>query len=96
MALSLYGLEIRNGPFGAASIVVGTACRKVPSGGSARGTLHRVLGRLGQAEACHLQVLDLARQIGSAGHEAHALAGLGRCARAIDRPAEAKRGCRRH
>ena len=29
---------------------------------------------------CHRQALDLAREIGSAWDEAHALAGLGRCA----------------
>jgi hypothetical protein len=41
---------------------------------------HRVTGGLVEAEACHQQALKLARAIGSAPHEAHALAGLGRCA----------------
>jgi len=45
-----------------------------------RGTLHRVTGDLAQAEGCHRQALDLTRQIGSSLDEAHALAGLGRCA----------------
>jgi len=45
-----------------------------------RGTLHRVSGDLAQAERCHQQALDLARAITSSWHEAHALAGLGRCA----------------
>ena len=40
--------------------------------------------------SCHQQALDLARQIGSALEEAHALAGLGRCARAAGRTAEAE------
>jgi tetratricopeptide (TPR) repeat protein len=53
------------------------------------GTLSRTRGDLGQARACHQQALDLARQIGSPPEEAHALAGLGRCARAGGRAAEA-------
>ena len=58
------------------------------------GTLHRVRGDLGQAESCHRQALDLARQIESPWDEAHALAGLGRCALAADRAAEAADGLR--
>jgi tetratricopeptide (TPR) repeat protein len=53
------------------------------------GTLHRDRGDLNQASACHLRALDLAREIGSSPDEAHALAGLGRCARAAGRTAEA-------
>ena len=45
-----------------------------------RGTLHRVSGDLAQAEGCHQQALELARAIASSWTEAHALAGLGRCA----------------
>jgi tetratricopeptide (TPR) repeat protein/transcriptional regulator with XRE-family HTH domain len=44
-----------------------------------KGTLHRVSGELAQAEQCHHQALEIARDIDS-WHEAHALAGLGRCA----------------
>ena len=47
------------------------------------GTLSRTRGDLGQARACHEQALDLARRIGIALEQAHALAGLGRCARAV-------------
>jgi tetratricopeptide (TPR) repeat protein len=39
-----------------------------------------VRGDLRQAGSCHRQALDLAREIGSGWDEAHALAGLGRCA----------------
>ena len=53
------------------------------------GTLHRVCGDLRQAGSCHQQALDLARQIGSAWDEAHALAGLGRCALAAGHTAKA-------
>jgi tetratricopeptide (TPR) repeat protein/transcriptional regulator with XRE-family HTH domain len=53
------------------------------------GTLHRVRGDLRQAGSCHQQALDLARQIGSAWDEAHALAGLARCALAAGHAAEA-------
>jgi hypothetical protein len=42
-----------------------------------------------QAGSCHQQALDLARQIGSSWGEAHALAGLGRCALAAGHAAEA-------
>jgi Tetratricopeptide repeat len=38
----------------------------------------------------HQQALDLAREIGSAWDEAHALVGLGRCALAVGRAADAK------
>jgi hypothetical protein len=42
--------------------------------------------------ACHQQALDVARQIDSPWDEAHALAGLGRCALAAGhtKPAEAR------
>ena len=53
------------------------------------GTLHRVRGDLDRAGACHRQALDLAREIGSSWDEAHALAGLGRCALAAGRTADA-------
>ena len=46
------------------------------------GTLHQAAGDLVRAEGYHQQALDLARQIGSSWDEAHALAGLGRCAQA--------------
>ena len=54
-----------------------------------RGALHRVSGELALAAGCHDQALDLAREIGSSWDEAHALAGLGRCALAAGRTAEA-------
>jgi tetratricopeptide (TPR) repeat protein len=60
-----------------------------------RGTLHRVSGEPGQAEECHQQALELARQIGSSWDEAHALAGLGRCALAADRTAGAEDNLRK-
>jgi hypothetical protein len=44
------------------------------------GTLHLASGELAQAEACHQQALVLARAVGGASEQAHALAGLGRCA----------------
>jgi tetratricopeptide (TPR) repeat protein len=56
---------------------------------NATGKLHRVSGNLAQADVCHQQALELARAIG-AWDEAHALAGLGRCALAADRTAEAQ------
>ena len=55
------------------------------------GTLHRVCGDLRQAGSCHQQALDLARQIGSSWDEAHALAGLGRCALAAGRHRRGRR-----
>jgi tetratricopeptide (TPR) repeat protein len=54
------------------------------------GTLHRVRGDLDQAVVCHRQALDLAREIDSSWDEAHALAGLGRCALAAGRTANAR------
>jgi len=48
-----------------------------------------VCGDLRQAGSCHQQALNQARQIGSASDEAHALAGLGRCALAASQNAEA-------
>jgi tetratricopeptide (TPR) repeat protein len=60
-----------------------TVCNK-------RGTLHRVSGDLAQAEGSHHQALELARQIGSSWDEAHALAGLGRCALAAGHATQAE------
>ena len=54
------------------------------------GTLHRVRGDLDPAGACHQRALDLAREIGSSWDEAHALAGLARCALAAGRTAKAE------
>jgi tetratricopeptide (TPR) repeat protein/transcriptional regulator with XRE-family HTH domain len=54
------------------------------------GTLHRVRGDIGQAEAHHQQALDLAREIASYWDEAHALAGLSRCALAAGRTVDAQ------
>ena len=54
------------------------------------GTLRRVTGDLAWAEECHRQALDLARQICSSWDEAHALAGLGRCALAADHATQAE------
>jgi len=54
------------------------------------GALHRVQGSLAEAEDCHRQALALARNLGLAWNEAHALAGLGRCARAAGRAADAE------
>jgi len=53
------------------------------------GALHRVGGELHHAEECHSQALDLAVEIRSSWDEAHAHAGLGRCALADGRIAEA-------
>ena len=58
------------------------------------GTLHRVRGDLDGARTCHRQALDLAREIDSSWDEAHALAGLGRCALAAGRTADATAGLR--
>jgi tetratricopeptide (TPR) repeat protein len=54
------------------------------------GTLHRVSGQPGAAEACHQQALELARAIGSAPDEARALADLGRCAATVGRTTKAE------
>ena len=54
------------------------------------GTRYRVTGELGEAEAYHRQALELARAIGSVPQEAHALAGLGRCAAAAGHVAQAQ------
>jgi tetratricopeptide (TPR) repeat protein/transcriptional regulator with XRE-family HTH domain len=53
-------------------------------------TLSRIRGDLGHACSSHQEALDLARQLGIALEEAHALAGLGRCAQAASRTAEAE------
>ena len=53
------------------------------------GTLHQATGNLHQARSCHQQALDLAHQIGSSWDEAHARAGLGRCALGAGDTAEA-------
>jgi tetratricopeptide (TPR) repeat protein len=58
------------------------------------GTLHRIRGDLSAAGTCHRQSLDLAREIGSSWDEAHALAGLARCALAAGRTADAEAGLR--
>jgi hypothetical protein len=50
---------------------------------------HRVSGDLPRAEGCHRQALDLARAIASSWDEAHALAGLGRCALAAGHATQA-------
>ena len=54
------------------------------------GTLHRLRGDLDQAQAHHQQARDLANEITSTWNLAYALAGLGRCALAADRAADAK------
>jgi tetratricopeptide (TPR) repeat protein len=43
---------------------------------------------MAQAEGCHEQALEVARAINDSEDEAHALAGLGRCAQAAGRTAE--------
>jgi tetratricopeptide (TPR) repeat protein len=58
------------------------------------GTLHRVRGDPDQAGTYHRQALELAREIDSPWDEAHALAGLARCALAIGRTADAAAGLR--
>jgi hypothetical protein len=79
----------------------GSATRPVPIANSNRsqlsavtaisgGTLHRVCGDLARAERCHQQGLELARAISSPWTEAHALAGLGRCALAAGRATQAE------
>jgi tetratricopeptide (TPR) repeat protein len=52
--------------------------------------LHRTSGELARAEDCHQQALELACAMASARDEAHALAGLGRCAISVGRPAQAE------
>jgi tetratricopeptide (TPR) repeat protein/transcriptional regulator with XRE-family HTH domain len=47
-----------------------------------RGTLYLVSGEFTLAQGCHRQSLDLSHEIDSPWDEAHALAGLGRCAQA--------------
>jgi tetratricopeptide (TPR) repeat protein len=54
-----------------------------------RGALHRVSGELALAEGCHQRSAELARAIASPWNEAHAVAGLGRCALARDDAARA-------
>jgi len=54
-----------------------------------RGTLHLASGELAESERSHQQALELARAIASSWDEAHALAGLGRCAM-VGRAAEAE------
>ena len=54
------------------------------------GALRRVSGDLAQAEGCHRQALDLARAIASSWDEAHALAGLSRCALTAGHATQAK------
>ena len=61
-----------------------------------RGTLYRVSGDLAQAEGCHQQALELARAIASSWDEAHALAGLGRCAMAAGHASRPGSSCGRH
>ncbi len=56
--------------------------------------LHRLRGDLGLARQSHQQALELSREIDSAWREAHALAGLGRCAR--DGDAAAAQALLRH
>ena len=58
------------------------------------GTLHRVRGDPGRAAEYHRQALELSREIVSLWDEAHALAGLGRCALAEGRTADAIAGLR--
>jgi tetratricopeptide (TPR) repeat protein len=53
------------------------------------GTLHRGRGDLSRSQTCHGQALELARQADSPWDEAHALAGLGRCALAAGQAADA-------
>jgi len=55
-----------------------------------RGALHRVNGDLAQAEGCHRQALELARAFANSWDEAHAVAGLGRCALAAGHATQAR------
>jgi tetratricopeptide (TPR) repeat protein len=59
------------------------------------GALHRARGDPAQAWACNREALDLAREDGIRWDEAHALAGLGQCALANGRIAEAEGQLRR-
>jgi tetratricopeptide (TPR) repeat protein/DNA-binding XRE family transcriptional regulator len=54
------------------------------------GVLHLARGDPGQAERYYRQALGMAREMDVAWDEAHALAGLGRCALAASRAAEAR------
>lgn len=53
------------------------------------GAVHLARGEVTAARDCHNQSLALSRQISSAWDEAHALAGLGRCAHATGRNRDA-------
>ena len=55
-----------------------------------KGTLHRASGDLAQAKGCHQQALEQARALASPWTEAHALAGLGRCALAAGHATQAE------
>jgi tetratricopeptide (TPR) repeat protein len=56
------------------------------------GALHLARGEIGQAESCHRQALDLARDIASPHDQANALAGLGRRSLAVGQVVEAEDG----
>jgi hypothetical protein len=49
-----------------------------------------VVGEVASAQRCHRLALELSRDMASFWDEAHALAGLGRCALATGRPSEGK------
>jgi tetratricopeptide (TPR) repeat protein/transcriptional regulator with XRE-family HTH domain len=55
-----------------------------------RGALYRVSGELALAEKCHRQSLEVSRHLTSSWDEAHALAGLGRCALAVGNATQAE------
>jgi tetratricopeptide (TPR) repeat protein len=55
-------------------------CSGKPAALNEMGALHRLRGDLDQAACCHRRALELARQVDSRWDEAHARAGLGRCA----------------
>jgi tetratricopeptide (TPR) repeat protein/transcriptional regulator with XRE-family HTH domain len=55
-----------------------------------QGALYRLSGELALARQCHQRSLELSREIDSSWKEAHALAGLGRCALADDDAVQAE------
>ena len=95
----LGGVWRRAGDYPAAARALQDAldsCRSIGDRGSEAellnetGALHRLRGDLARSVACHQQARQLAVEIESAWDEAHALAGLARCALAAGRRADAQ------
>jgi tetratricopeptide (TPR) repeat protein/transcriptional regulator with XRE-family HTH domain len=97
-ALALLGVVRRlNGDYPAAARSLDEAlgiCRDIGDRSGAattlneRGTLHRITGEIALAAGCHQQALEMSRESDGPWDEAHALAGLGRCALAEGQAAQ--------